>query len=78
MIRPDLIKHFLICFIVTAIAGSHGAAASMAAGVTKEWCDSKQPGNKWDWWDIAADVAGAACGLAFNYLLNYFTHHPLH
>lgn len=67
----DKVKHFIICFIPTFTLGVYGISGSMGAGITKEWCDSHQPGNKWDWWDIAADVAGAIAGLLAHYGLKY-------
>ena len=36
---------------------------SLGLGLGKEYGDSKAKGNKWDWWDIVADVVGIACGI---------------
>lgn len=68
----DKVKHFFVCFFATAIGavatfyvgklGSIlcGAFLALGLGVGKEYGDSKASGNKWDWLDIVADVAGIA------------------
>jgi hypothetical protein len=68
-IRPDLIKHFIVCFIFPLLFGSHGASFALGLGVGKEYGDSACPNNKWDWWDILADVLGIAFGLILHYFL---------
>jgi len=35
---------------------------SLGLGLGKEYGDSKAKGNKWDWWDIVADVIGIGVG----------------
>jgi uncharacterized protein YfiM (DUF2279 family) len=69
----DKIQHLIVsAFIVMAVShlinrfipGYHdlavqlGVYCAIAWGVIKEYLDSLQPDNKWDWWDIAADTAG--------------------
>lgn len=68
----DKLFHAGVCFLGTAIvscamfflgeAGSIlcGSWFSLGLGFGKEYGDSKASGNKWDWWDIVADVAGIA------------------
>jgi len=40
-----------------------GGLFSLGLGLGKEYGDSKAPGNKWDWFDILADVIGIAVGV---------------
>lgn len=69
----DKVQHLIVCAsIVITIAwlldhfapGYHtqavqvGVICSVAWAVAKEEYDSRQPGNKFDWWDILADTAG--------------------
>lgn len=75
-ISQDKIKHFTVCFAVAFIASSveagcgasymhaliAGIIAGGAIGVGKEYGDKCAPGNKWDWYDIAADMSGAVSG----------------
>lgn len=38
-------------------------------GIVKEWDDSREPGNRWDWGDIRDNEIGTAVGLAVGSLL---------
>lgn len=72
----DKMQHFLVCAAIAALTcilmmlvGAtvlHCAIASvgtsMAAGLGKEYGDRCAVGNRWDWLDIAADLAGAVVG----------------
>ena len=70
----DKILHFLACSISTvavSLATSGfgmwpsilcGALFALGLGLGKEYGDSKASGNKWDWWDIVADLAGILAG----------------
>lgn len=51
------------------LAGSPALACVTAAvcgglllGLGKEYGDHAAPGNRWDWGDVVADLAGALCG----------------
>jgi len=37
-------------------------------GVCKEWDDSREPGNRWDWHDIRDNEIGVAVGTAIGCL----------
>ena len=67
-IRPDLFLHFGACF-APSIFGLYGVAFALGLGIGKEYGDSKAAGNKWDWLDIVADVAGCAVGYLIHYLI---------
>ena len=67
-IRPDLFLHFGACF-VPSLFGIIGVAFALGLGVGKEYGDSRAVGNKWDWLDIVADVAGCAVGYLIHYLI---------
>lgn len=68
----DKLLHFIISLLATFIATSlisflgeapaliGGSLLAIGLGLGKEYGDSKAPGNKWDWWDIAADLLGIA------------------
>lgn len=70
----DKFLHFIVCFGATFLMGIAtfflGQLASMfcgglfalGLGLGKEYGDSKATGNKWDWWDIVADVIGIGVG----------------
>lgn len=69
-IGKDKLAHAGVCFLATTIVGlvvfGIGEAGAILCGVFfalglglgKEYGDSKASGNKWDWWDILADVVG--------------------
>ncbi len=57
-IARDKWMHFGACAVASLV--STMLAVGLAVG--KEYGDSKAPGNRWDWMDIAADVAGIAVG----------------
>ena len=83
-IDRDHWKHFWICAIATL--GSFGYMATffdfspafwsswllpMGLGFGKEYGDSQASGNKWDWTDIGADIAGTVAAMAFILLLKF-------
>lgn len=83
-IQQDHIKHFVACYVIAFVASSiesgcgasyilsliAGIIAGGAIGVGKEYGDHCAPGNKWDWSDIAADMAGAISGAALGSLFS--------
>lgn len=85
-IQKDHIKHFYVCLTIAFSASSieagcgatyaqsfvAGIIAGGAIGVGKEYGDHCAPGNKWDWSDIAADMAGAVIGSALGSLFSLF------
>ena len=70
----DKILHFLVClgacvavslgmfFLGNWSSVCCGLFFALGLGLGKEYGDSKASGNRWDWWDIVADVLGAAAG----------------
>lgn len=83
-IKKDKIKHFFACLAVALMASFieavfgapyllsivAGIIAGCAIGIGKEYGDKCAPGNKWDWYDIAADAAGAIIGAALGSLFS--------
>lgn len=75
--------HFLVCVIITILVGIPvsligiwsgiiaGSSAALSAGITKEYCDSKQPNNHWCWWDLLADALGVIVGIFLVWSLPY-------
>ena len=80
-IPKDKILHFLVCMGATIGVGDLclflgaipsylcGFLFSLGLGLGKEYGDSKASGNKWDWWDILADVLGALAGVGIMMLI---------
>lgn len=78
MAMNDKTLHFLACGVIAAVMAAvmllTGATTlqtavaaigtSMAAGLAKEYGDRCAIGNHWDWYDLAADLAGAIIGTA--------------
>lgn len=73
----DKKQHFIICLIASLFVGVlnpfAGFMTAMGLGFGKEFGDDRAPGNKWDWKDVGADLAGAVLGaglvLLFRFLL---------
>lgn len=65
--------HLLLCFAICAVASIvhpvAGAVAALAAGLCKEWHDSRQQGNAWSWGDIAFDMTGTVLAAVTVFLL---------
>ena len=53
--RHDLAQHFVVSAALTALSG---ARAAEAAGLLKEWLDSREGGSGFSFADLAADLAG--------------------
>ena len=74
-IPTDKFLHFCACCGATIVVSACtfflgktssifcGGLFALGLGLGKEYGDSKSPGNKWDWWDIVADLIGIACGI---------------
>jgi hypothetical protein len=67
--RPDLFKHFWVCFAASAIGSHYGLVGINLIGFGKEYLDSKKPDNKWDWLDILANFLGSLAGYGLNRLI---------
>ena len=72
MIRPDHVKHFFVCFMLSAllltaaqwrpVLSIVAALAVLAVGIIKEVKDIGTTG--FDWTDILADVVGIVVALS--------------
>lgn len=74
----DKTKHFLVCAAISVTAcaisailgtgpaqtAAAGLMCGVSAGAGKEYGDRCAPGNRWDWADMAFDIAGAVAGAA--------------
>ncbi len=61
--KADKMMHFTASMIIALYASivmpiAVAAILALAVGLAKEWYDSRQEGNHWCWWDIAADASG--------------------
>lgn len=76
IISKDKKLHFICCMLIafaTTIligvlsnwyaGGLAGLLTAMGTGVGKEYGDKANPYNKWDWYDILADLIGAVIGV---------------
>lgn len=58
---------FLLGLSLTAVLSWYqplvGVALAVGAALGKEWGDKQAPGGVWDWYDIAAALAGSAVAL---------------
>lgn len=83
MMPKDKVLHFSACAFVAVLASVFALALSatwqcgmllavysgMAAGLGKEFADHLNPNNRWDWWDVVADVCGALTGALIGTLM---------
>lgn len=81
--HKDKLYHFAACAIVAlvtsftmlflhstyAISLLSGTLSGIAIGVGKEYGDFKAVGNKWDWYDLLADIIGSVFGSVIGGLL---------
>lgn len=70
----DKPAHFLVSFAyalsISLIFGTTtGFIATISLGIGKEYGDSKNPVNKWDWSDMTANALGALWGVLCKALL---------
>lgn len=74
-VRPDHVKHFFVCFIITALAsiflGVWAWTVVLAVGVGKEVYDIKKTG--FDWTDILADAVGIGMAMVLFVIAKIFT-----
>jgi uncharacterized protein YfiM (DUF2279 family) len=78
--RDDHFKHMAVSFMIGSVASSPyqykqsplfllgGVAVSLGFGLYKEWHDSTQQNNKWDWSDVGADLLGIGLAIGLQYL----------
>ena len=71
----DKVLHFFACLLATITASvatfwrgmwysiTAGSLFALGLGLGKEFGDSRAPGNRWDWYDILADLLGIAAGV---------------
>lgn len=82
IITKDKKLHFICCMLIalaTTIligllsnwyAGSlAGLLTAMGTGVGKEYGDKINPYNKWDWYDILADLIGTIVGITIGIII---------
>ena len=75
-IAKDKRLHFAYCMLialfVTTLIGAlsnwycgtiSGLLTAMGCGVGKEYGDNANPYNKWDWYDLLADLLGSIVGV---------------
>lgn len=76
IITKDKKLHFICCMLIALATtiligllsnwyagGLAGLLTAMGTGVGKEYGDKINPYNKWDWYDILADLIGAVIGV---------------
>lgn len=76
IITKDKKLHFICCLLIALATtiligllsnwyagGLAGLLTAMGTGVGKEYGDKINPYNKWDWYDILADLIGAVIGV---------------
>lgn len=61
----DMGLHVLACFLFAAVLGWGGG---VGAGIAAEYKDYAW-GGKWDWDDLAADLAGVIIGAVAHFML---------
>jgi hypothetical protein len=66
-VDKNSIKHFIVCYWLSASLGIEGASLALGASITKEWCDKLYAGH-WCWWDLSFDMMGIAFGILTHYL----------
>ncbi len=81
IITKDKKLHFICCMLIALattiligslsnwyVGGLAGLLTAMGTGVGKEYGDKINPYNKWDWYDILADLIGTIAGISIGML----------
>ena len=81
-ISKDKKLHFTCCMLIALavtiligllsnwyVGSIAGLLTAMGTGVGKEYGDKASPNNKWDWYDILADLIGAIVGASIGILI---------
>ena len=76
IITKDKKLHFICCMLIALAStlligilsnwyagGLAGLLTAMGTGVGKEYGDKINPYNKWDWYDILANLIGTVIGI---------------
>jgi len=72
--KKDKYLHFYACFVATVLVaaiqgGVAGAWFAFGLAIGKEYGDSKAKGNKWDWFDLLADILGIIVALLMLFIV---------
>jgi hypothetical protein len=72
-IPRDKMLHFFVSalstFLLSIASPIMGVSFTVGLGLGKEYGDSKAKGNRWDWFDIIADLVGISLGLLLALLI---------
>lgn len=81
-ISKDKKLHFIYCMLIALattlligllsnwyVGGIAGLLTAMGTGVGKEYGDKINPYNKWDWYDILADLIGTIVGITIGIII---------
>ena len=82
IITKDKKLHFICCLLIALATtiligllsnwyagGLAGLLTAMGTGVGKEYGDKASPSNKWDWYDILADLIGTIIGITIGIII---------
>lgn len=83
IIDKSILLHFCACLLMTFIIGViiwlcgssivpasiSGALCAFYCGIVKEWIDSNNKNNYWNWGDILGDFIGCVIGIGVLHLI---------